>query len=398
MGPARLALALFSFACLLLDAAEIHPQLNIKVLLKKTSEPVEISTNDGRLFWKADDRGEWIALMPQARISLDRKNDQIRIGTSTSLYGTVFLRAQEGGDATWELEGKKLRGTLQITKKGNQLLLISKTPLESYTEGVVAAEMGNRAEFEALKAQAVAARTFAFHRQQNPRNAMYDVEASIHDQVFGQVSGDSSKNSLVKAAVKATQGQYLYYDEPAKGHQLPPPFKAFFHSRCGGNTATAKDIWINAEGNHAPSVTCQYCQKNHYRWTARVPLNEFTEALKLPLESVTLNATKRDADGRLIELTTASSGKTTKWRAEEFRRRLGFTRLQSTNFTWTALPSEIQFTGNGAGHGVGMCQWGARGMARQGKGYEEILLHYYGGSRLFRPTFRVSSLGSRKSG
>ena len=109
--------------------------------------------------------------------------------------------------------------------------------------------------------QSVAARTFALYRVQRPRHGAYDVDSSIADQVFD----DNFSHGLIADAVKSTKGQYLYYDDKTP----PSPFKAFYHSRCGGQTASAKDVWINPEGNRGGAVPCDYCQKNHYRWRAQ---------------------------------------------------------------------------------------------------------------------------------
>ncbi len=372
----------FSFLC----CGTPHQDPTIKVLLVKSGNPLELETSGGKLQCKAEESVYWTTLPNSVTINFDRATDQIHVGTSRFSHRTLLFRVGDGGNESWTLAGKRWRGVLQVSQTVNQLAYVLRVPLERYTEGVVLAELGGRAEFEALKAQAVAARTFALHRFLIPRHTVYDVDSSTLDQVF---SGFST-NSLVGDAVKATKGEYLYYNETKSGRTTPPPFKAFFHSRCAGQTASAKEVWLNPEGNHFVSAPCEYCQKNHYRWQASVSLEELVSALKMPLSPLEMENSKITA-GRVLEIAIKGSGKPVFIRAEELRRRLGFTRLQSSHFSWQMVNSNFIFMGTGAGHGVGLCQWGARGLARLGKTYQEILAHYYAGSHLFRPEVKISS-------
>ncbi len=390
MTPASFAFVFYSLLTFSAHGSDTLATHQIKVLLKKSAAPVEVGTTNGRLQWKTEDSGEWIALPSRVTVSPGRNGEQIHIGSHSTTSSTILLRASAG--AEWTLDEKRRSGVLQITRKAGGLWFLVKTPLETYTAGVVLAEMGSRAEFEALKAQAVAARTFAYHRLKNPRNTTYDVESNVFDQVFGS----TGKYSLVNDAVRATQGEYLFYSDSEKKKNLPPPFKAFFHSRCGGHTATAKEIWINSEGNRGQSAPCTYCQKNHYRWVAKIPWDEFSASLKIPLSSVEIKQYQTDTAGRIVALSVEASGFNKVLRTEELRQKLGFSLLQSSLFTWSAATSGIQFSGQGAGHGVGLCQWGARGMAREGKSYDQILQHYYSGSHLYKPSQRVSFLTNAK--
>lgn len=364
------------------EARSRASERQIRVLLEKNNAQSDLLAPLGHLQWRTEENAIWHALPAVVKVTWHAERSQFQVGQTSVSASTLFFRAGEKGNEPWVLNGKRRRGILQVSRLRYQTAYVLRVPLELYTEGVVIAEMGSRAEFEALKAQAVAARTFALYRFQRPRHGAYDVDATIADQVFD----DSVSHSLVADAVKDTRGQYLTYDDKSP----PIPFKAFYHSRCGGQTASAKEVWLNPEGNKSVSVPCAYCQRNHYRWRAQVSVEELTSVLKMPLAPVRLAISKATANGRLLELVAKGTGPQVTLRAEELRQKLGFTRLQGTQFTWDVENSNFTFTGRGAGHGVGLCQWGARGMARAGSTYEEILSHYYAGSRLHRPEMVVA--------
>ena len=379
----RLFLFLF-LLCLALPcrASAQTSDSQIRVLLEKNNAQADLVAPTGRLQWRTEENPTWYPLPSTVKVVWNAERAQFQVGKTWAASATLLFRAGEKAMESWVLNGKRRRGVLQVSRLRYQTAYVLRVPLELYTEGVVLAELGSRGEFEALKAQSVAARTFALYRVQRPRHGAYDVDSSIADQVFD----DNFSHGLIADAVKSTKGQYLYYDDKTP----PSPFKAFYHSRCGGQTASAKDVWINPEGNRGGAVPCDYCQKNHYRWRAQISIEELTSVLKMPLAPVQLSVTKATTSGRMLELLAKGTGPQFTLRAEELRQKLGFTRLQGTQFTWDVENSTFTFTGRGAGHGVGLCQWGARGMARAGKTSDEILSHYYSGSRLYRPEMVVA--------
>lgn len=253
--------------------------------------------------------------------------------------------------------------------------------LEEYLVGVVAAEMPAKFELEALKAQAVAARTIAIGRMRcyGGRGTRYCETADFSDDP-GESQAWLGLNQLkvkwgrwgfgryyrkVRQAVKETSGIILVYQGK--------PIDAVFHSTCGIGTEAASDVW----NNHIPylqRVECgvdqespRYCQRVFYSW------GEASRLLGLPVNLIRkLKITKWTAGGRVSRLTCGDrviDGK-------DFRQRLA---LNSNVYQIEKTGAGIRITVTGYGHGVGMCQYGANGLARRGWDYSRILAHYYRG-------------------
>jgi stage II sporulation protein D len=210
----------------------------------------------------------------------------------------------------------------------------------------------------------VASRTYALYRLKNPRHRFYDLEKGILDQVYSGVEAESVR---VKNAVRETAGQFL----SRAGH----PIKAYYHSRCGGSTETSDSVWKQRFGPGQKIVDCPYCRRNPYHWKASFDLSDLSRALKLPVFQIL--SIQKTPSGRIAELTVGEPGKEKKITSDEFRSLLGYTRLKSALFEWRIERQDVRFEGIGAGHGVGMCQWGARYLAQQGLNYRQILKYYY---------------------
>ena len=161
------------------------------------------------------------------------------------------------------------------------------------------------------------------------------------------------------------------------------PIKAFFHSRCGGSTESAAFVWSQSSGFPQKRVTCPFCIQNPFKWETQTTTDELFRWTGLdPHRSLRIEPGDRGPSGRLASLHFIAGTQKTSVRADRLRSRLGYTKLKSTQFLWRHDGNQISFQGVGNGHGVGMCQWGARYLAQQGKTYREILAHYYPGSVL----------------
>lgn len=278
----------------------------------------------------------------------------------------------------------------------HELDKIESMSLEAYVKGVLAAEMPAEFEPEALKAQAIAARTFAIkHMRSFGGKGVKGKDADISD--------DSAKDQAylgeqalkarwgakydayrlkITNAVESTAGQIIVYDGQ--------PISAVFHSTSGGKTAAAKEVW----GNDLPylqSVTCDWDQASpRYKDTKEISVSELERALG---EDAGIVAAAQSGGGGLAQvLSLTDSGRVKEVRigdktfsGREVRTALG---LRSENFTAETRGDRLIFRTIGYGHGVGMCQYGANGMAKAGKNCEEILTHYYKGVHLkhFRQT------------
>jgi stage II sporulation protein D len=258
-------------------------------------------------------------------------------------------------------------------------------PLENYLVGVIASEMPLSWPLETLKAQAIVARSYALVTMRERAKSFYHVESSVLDQVFSHIGSENDNSPLVakaKVAVKETAGQVLLTN---KGDTL----KAFYHSDCGGKTSNAKDIW--GMGTSTGVAVDSFCQtQGRHDWKLELSTQALSEKLARHfkkdfglLQMFSLLRPKADERVEKMELQW-ESGEKMKITAHEFRAVLGYDQLRSTLFEAKKNGDLFQFTGKGYGHGVGMCQWGARAMGKLGKSYEEILGHYYPQAELRR--------------
>lgn len=268
---------------------------------------------------------------------------------------------------------------------------LMKMDIETYIVGVVAAEMPASFELEALKAQAVAARTFALNRIAHPNQKVIAMhpkaqittspntcQAWIDDATQKERWGRTYelwRNKIVQA-VSDTAGEVLYYE----GALIEP----VYHASCGGGfTEAVEHVWGTAKP-YLVCVACNHPADRHSGETVVVSLQEF--AKKLNLENSIMASAMND-NKEYITVTERTSSNRIKTlqvgdntiRGGELRNALG---LKSTLIDWEILNDQIIFTTNGYGHGAGMCQYGADYYATQGYDYRQILQHYYPGTSL----------------
>ena len=176
---------------------------------------------------------------------------------------TIYFRGGPHPSDTILYKTERFRGALKFTLSKSQLMVTNVLPLEDYLVGSLASEMSASWELEALKAQAVASRTYALYMIAHPKSSTYDLEKSIQDQVYTGVDAESQR---VRIAVRETRGEYL-------GMQ-GKPVKTFYHSRCGGTTETARSVWSNTARDSKFRVTCPFCQKKPFIWKASIRIKE----------------------------------------------------------------------------------------------------------------------------
>lgn len=246
---------------------------------------------------------------------------------------------------------------------------IEQLPLERYVALVLAGEVDSSWPPEALKAQAIASRTFALKRMQERKNNTYHVQNSVMDQVFRQ----NSHEAFTKA-VKDSAGLVLtVHNELAE---------TSFHSTCGGKTADAKTVWGRSYP-HLLSNDCGYCALSPtYTWKTEFVVTELEAKFGQKISKIKILSRSRDDRVDLIEL---SGSKKQSISGHEFRMALGPMKVKSTLINEIVLiKDKVKINGHGFGHGVGLCQYGALGMAKAGRGFKEILTHYYPGSSIKR--------------
>jgi stage II sporulation protein D len=298
----------------------------------------------------------------------------------------------------FRLDGTAFRGTVHLVfdGEGRQFDVINWVPLEPYLAGVVGAEMPSYWEPEALQAQAVAARTYCWSlKERMAAGRHWDIRRTEGHQVYRGLAAESAP---VWEAVKDTTGVVLV--APAGPNGVETVFPAYYSAICGGHTESGTGVF--GDGCSAlAAVDCPFCEdtarKDHFCWPpVQLEKRRATELLSRHYASLkALDAIDRIEPSRqstypgFSRITQfrlmGSNGKTETVRAEDLRLVLDPSgrKIRSTCFQVSDTGDSWMFVGGrGWGHGVGMCQTGAQGMARRGWAAADILQHYYPGSRL----------------
>ena len=271
---------------------------------------------------------------------------------------------------------REYAGTLEIWRQGEGLLLVNELPLEEYVAGTVRGEASERWPAEALRALAVAARTYAVFQQGRAVGKAFHVVAGNQDQNF---TGSTSPGSPAREAARATAGQVLTW----QGRVFP----TFYHSDSGGFTEAAQSVFSGDGVPPLEGVRDEFSTESpNYTWTVTVPLTVIGERLRrggLEVGQVTrVTVLERSPSFRVTRLAVEHSRGTVTLRGADFRRLIGYDALKSTLFVPVAQDGVVRFEGRGWGHGVGLSQFGAKGMADRGYTYPQILEHYYPGTVL----------------
>ena len=299
--------------------------------------------------------------------------------------------------------GRKYRGEATLLRGSTGVTVVNRVPLEWYVQSVVAAELGMRAPDvrEAVQAQAVASRTYALHYRGRREALGFDLFATVADQVY---PGADSEKPEVNAAARATAGQILTWNGQ--------PIEAVFHSSCGWSTEASDQVFRNGpklpylravSDQFGPGKRDYYCSGSpNFRWTEQwdgAALNAvLAQTLPAALGAAAANVGRvtdvrvatTTPTGRVLELVVATTnGEFTvpSYRVRDVLRPAPDRQLLSTLFQLYVQRQggelvKVTAAGAGAGHGVGMCQWGAVGRAKAGQRYPQILATYYPGTRL----------------
>jgi stage II sporulation protein D len=285
-------------------------------------------------------------------------------------------RPQPLDATTFAFGGVRWRGIPSITPlPGGRDGVIATVDLEAYLQGVVPIEASPGWPPAALQAQAIVARTYAQSKRTLSRP--YDLVNSESDQRWAGIAAEYPSTS---AAVAATRGRILTF---AGG-----PASVFYASCCGGHTADAAEIWGHTALPYLRGVPDPYCvPAPDYRWQHRVPLEQIGTALGARSLGEILSFTLDDIgdDGRPLRVEIDGSSGRSSLKTSDFRRMVGYDTIRSTWIRQIGIDStqamkEALIEGSGRGHGVGMCQWGARYMSAAGFDARAILAMYFPGT------------------
>lgn len=379
-----------------LGMQSMEPQVRVLILeaeslpLAAQQQPLVLRIGDQRLALAA---GEEVVLrLAEGELVLERGGGVERLQAAREIWLEPASRPAEGGD--FQLKQRGYRGRLQVLVGGSGLRAINHVGLESYLPSVVGSEMPASWPQAALRAQAVAARTYAL-RQRKPADP-FDLSATVSSQVY---KGVDAETPSTREAVLSTRGQVLMY-----GSSLA---NAVFHSSSGGATENSGDLW-SQQLPYLVSVPDFDQASPVQAWQQRLEPEQLQQAFAEIGGAQRIDVLSTTSTGRVRQARVSGPSGTLVVSGAQLRSRLG---LRSTMVRFELVPSELaalpplpllpeQFevggfqpqvqlplpsllaVGRGYGHGVGMSQWGALGLAQRGQSYDQILRHYYRGTEL----------------
>ena len=379
-----------------LGMQSMEPQVRVLILeaeslpLAAQQQPLVLRIGGQRLALAA---GEEVVLrLAEGELVLERGSGVERLQAAREIWLEPASRPAEGGD--FQLKQRGYRGRLQVLVGGSGLRAINHVGLESYLPSVVGSEMPASWPQAALRAQAVAARTYAL-RQLKPADP-FDLSATVSSQVY---KGVDAETPSTREAVLSTRGQVLMY-----GSSLA---NAVFHSSSGGATENSGDLW-SQQLPYLVSVPDFDQASPVQAWQQRLEPEQLQQAFAEIGGAQRIDVLSTTSTGRVRQARVSGPSGTLVVSGAQLRSRLG---LRSTMVRFELVASELaalpplpllpeQYqvggfqpqvqlplpsllaVGRGYGHGVGMSQWGALGLAQRGQSYDQILRHYYRGTEL----------------
>jgi stage II sporulation protein D len=340
-----------------------------------------------------------------ARVTIRREGNSTQIhldpqGTAAVAEGNVYVTPSASSELRYD--GAAYPGRI-MARHGDgaaAVQVINWVPLESYLEGVLPHEIGNPGAdaFAAMEAQAITARTYAISRMRERKDEAFDVYSGVRDQVY---RGRARTNQLASGAVRETRGRVLTY----KGELA----RTYYSATCGGHTSDIRFMWPQREAasylkgsydGEGGKSNCAWTGK--FRWQFSFSGKELGEILRetVPAEF----GVDADRVGHVIDVGVSDRTASGRARYLEVVTTKGSFTVEGDRIRWVLMPdhssgrilpstlfnlhkqmqnqrlSHVDIVGGGNGHGVGMCQNGAIGMARRGYTSDMILLHYYPGT------------------
>lgn len=301
-------------------------------------------------------------------------------GVKVSQWQSANLWVQPESNGSVYIGDRWYRGRVKLTKTNQGLTAVNYVDLEDYLASVVGKEMYPTWPPEALKAQAVAARTYALYKRQKPASSLFDMGNTVTWQVYDGVNGETAST---RAAVEATAGQILTY----QGR----PIEAVFHASSGGHTENSEDVWSSAVP-YLRGVQDFDQSAPVYQWIAGLRADQIKTKIPGIGNIQAFKPQKTTATGRIISMQVVGDSGSRTMSGNQLRKALN---LKSSLFTVkpkfepvassgkvSARPTVFEISGRGYGHGLGMSQWGAYALAQQGYTYQQIVQHYYQGTSL----------------
>ncbi|HEY6639721.1 MAG TPA: SpoIID/LytB domain-containing protein, partial [Nitrospiraceae bacterium] len=381
--------AIVAGVCLLSLSSEAKAAESIRVLLSAEVPRLDIRA-DGPL-WVTDAKGRDQALRASVQVEaagvgfllngVRMQTEQLTLHGGeqglTLTFPRLARKPTNGTAVSSDDSGTEISvsGLVHLMRKGKGFLVINRVDIEEYVKGVVPAEVSSTWHPEMLKAQAVAARTYALYQQMLSATREYDVVATVQDQVY---RGKQGVDAGILRAVEDTRGLVVTYQDA--------PIYAAFSSTAAGLTEDAVNVW-SKEYPYLKGVECPFdLMSPYYQWKSSFKIDTLEQNLRQQGFSVgtiaTITPISFSRGGRVAKLRVLHSGGELVLRGEELRKAVGYTIIPSTQFAIESVGRDVVLSGFGAGHAVGMCQWGAKELAELGYPFSTILRYYYPGTEL----------------
>lgn len=287
----------------------------------------------------------------------------------------LFIAPAKGGYVY--INNRIYRGKIILIRKDKtRVLIVNEVGIEDYVKGILCKEIAPWWPMDALKAQSIIARTYAFYQKQFPKDKDFDVTDDIYSQVYG---GKTSERWRANRAVELTKGKIMVFRKNV--------FPTYYHATCGGATEDASRLW-NIDLAPLKGVVCGFCKASvHFNWKKEIPLDALESKLiekgyNCPESIQAIEIIARDASGRITSLLIQGKDASLEISAKDFRQALDPNVIRSANFIIQVVSGAAYIEGLGWGHGVGLCQWGMYAMAKEGVPYEQILYHYFPESKI----------------
>ncbi|MEL6493903.1 MAG: SpoIID/LytB domain-containing protein [Cyanobacteria bacterium J06623_7] len=332
--------------------------VELRVAIAKKVESLKIGSSTAAVIKDSSGRqlGE---LKPMSALAATASGNTIEI--AKGVRGGELIVEPQGDGYVW-IGDRWYRGTTQLILQNQAITAINHVDLEHYLYSVVGAEAVSSWPIEALKAQAVAARSYALYKRNRESNGIYDVDTTEGTQVY---KGLDTEFTTTHEAVNSTLGQIMTYNNEV--------ILAAFHSSSGGYTENVEDIW-SSPLPYLRSVVDYDHKSPVFEWQKIIPVSQI-KSLVAGIGTIKgLQLTQTTPRGRVITMTVTGDRGSTTVSGKDMRRVLD---LRSTLFRVSTDGQNLHIKGRGFGHGLGLSQWGAYHLAQQGVNYHQILAHYY---------------------
>ena len=337
--------------------------VELRVAIKKEVSQVKVGSSTTAIV--KDSTGKKLGeLAPMSSLAAKLQGNEIEIDNRVAA-GELIIEPQDNG-YVW-IGDRWYRGRTQLIRQDNSITAVNHVDLEQYLYSVVGAEAVSTWPIEALKAQAVAARSYALYKRNPDPNSIYDLDTTVGTQVY---KGLDSEYTTTHEAVNNTLGQIMTY----QNHVI----LAAFHSSSGGYTENVEDVWTSPLPYLRAVVDYDH-ESPVFEWQQVIPVSRIQTLVAGVGKIRGLQPVLMTPRGRVITMKVTGDRGTATISGKKLRQALD---LRSTLFRVSTDGSNLKVKGRGFGHGLGLSQWGAYYLAKKGVNYDRILAHYYQNANL----------------